>query len=165
MRAQRVVGLPKTEKLDCAACGQVKELGVRCVCGWPTVEVLPCSDGKFQVTLPLGPSTNDRMMPVRMGRFTREILTPVARDYVATIKAELGPILERAREFGFAPIRTWTPMDVWMVLPRVTADCHNYEKSLYDALQAAGFVEDDRYILPRFGGIHHDRDTLVVVRA
>lgn len=168
MKAQRVTGgLERREKVDCQACGKVKELGVRCeLCGWPLVEVMPTPAGRFRVTLPLGPSTNDRMIPVKRGRYVNMILAPVARDYIQTVAAELSAILERAAQsHGFKPLAYWGPVKVWMVLPRITCDGHNYEKCLYDALELGGFFVNDRYAVPELRGLYYFKDPIVAVEA
>ena len=109
--------------------------------------------------LPLGPSTNARMRPVRMGRFCRNILTDEARDYIDTI----GRQLKRIR--GVRPLDSHQWVDLWFILPRTNCDAHNYDKVLFDALQAGGMVTNYKYILPRFMGIWHDsKEAGVIVK-
>jgi Holliday junction resolvase RusA-like endonuclease len=168
VKVQRVVaGIPRGRLVDCQECGQVKELGVACAaCRWPQVEVVPAADGRFVVMLPLCPSTNERMRPVRMGRFSRDILTDDARDYIASVATELGPIIERAKAFGFKPIEQLTSVEVWMVLPRRSCDPTNYEKCMWDALERSGFAKNDRYIMPHFRGVaFNTQATGVAVKA
>lgn len=110
--------------------------------------------------LPLCPSTNARMRPVRMGRFARDILTAQARDYIASVGMALK--LWRLRE-KFAPIGFYVYLDLWFILPRTNCDASNYGKVLFDALQEGGIFTDDRYILPRVMGVWHDAKTPQVV--
>ncbi len=160
----KIEGAERTDKVECQACGKSKELGVRCEdCGFPLIEVRPTAAGGFLLMLPLCPSTNDRMRPIRMGRFARDILTDEARDYVTTVAAELAPILKRAEAYGFRKMTTWKIVPMWFVLPRTTADCHNYFKCLCDALEDGGFVENDRLLMVSVRGVHHDSDTCAVV--
>lgn len=168
MKAQRVVGgAVRTEKVDCQNCGKVKELGIRCeVCEWPKIEVFPKAGGRFLVSLPLCPSTNDRMEPVRMGRYARMRLTDDASDYIKTVGAELRIILERAAEsHGFKPLATWAEVKVWTVLPRTVCDGHNYFKVLFDALELGGYLVNDKYALPNLVGIAFDKNPHMAVEA
>lgn len=155
MRAQRVVdGLKRTRKVDCQICGAVKEEGLRCEeCGFPNIVIRFRADGRPLLFLPLCPSTNDRMRPIRMGRLARQILTDDARDYVASVGAALAPML---REIKHTTIEAFRLVGVWTILPRVGADPHNYGKVLFDALETAGAVKNDRFILPLYYGVWHD---------
>lgn len=161
-----VRGAARVEKVICQACGEVKELGVRCdMCGWPLLEVTPTPAGRFRVSMPLCPSTNDRQKIGRMGRFARMILTDDARDFVQTVGAELRPILERAAALGFKPLGTWEEVKVWTVMPRVTCDGHNYFKIAFDALELGGYVVNDRYVMPKLAGIGFDKNPHMAVEA
>lgn len=109
--------------------------------------------------LPLGPSTNARMRPVRMGKFCRNILTDEARDYIETIGTQLKLLR------GIRPLDSHQWVDLWFILPRTNCDAHNYDKVLFDALQAGGVVVDDKFIMPRFMGLWHDtKDAGVIVK-
>ena len=112
--------------------------------------------------LPLCPSTNARMRPVRMGGQCREVLTREARQYISTVGMELR-LWARAEKFR--PIDAYSFVDLWFILPRTNCDAHNYGKVLFDALQAGGVVTNDKFILPRVMGIWHDaKNPQVVVR-
>lgn len=112
--------------------------------------------------LPLCPSTNARMRPVRMGSLCREVLTKEARQYISSVGMELR-LWARAEKFQ--PINGYSFVDLWFILPRTNCDAHNYGKVLFDALQAGGVVTNDKYILPRVMGIWHDaKNPQVVVR-
>jgi hypothetical protein len=164
VRAERVVaGLPRTDKVLCQVCGRVKEAGERCEeCGFPLIYIEPTASGSHRIFLPLCPSTNDRMEVKRMGRFSRLGLTDEARDYIASVGRELGRI---AREVGICPLRTWELVDLWLVLPRASCDCHNYGKVLFDALERAGVVENDKYIMPLYRGVGHStQETQCVIQ-
>lgn len=105
------------------------------------------------IFLPLCPSTNARMRPVRMGSMCREVLTKEARDYIASVGMALR-LWSRAEKFQ--PIDTYSWVDLWFILPRTNCDAHNYGKVLFDALEAGGIVTNDKYILPRYMGLYHD---------
>lgn len=118
------------------------------------------SDGVLMF-LPLCPSTNARMRPVRMGSRCRDILTAEARTYIRNV----GFVLRLwARSHGFQPISYYTWIDLWFILPRRNCDAHNYGKVLFDALEAGGMVVNDKFILPRVMGVWHDAKAEVVVK-
>lgn len=110
--------------------------------------------------LPLCPSTNARMRPVRMGGVCREVLTKEARQYISSVGMDLR-LWARAEKFR--PINAYSFVDLWFILPRTNCDVHNYGKVLFDALQAGGVVTNDKYILPRVMGIWHDAKNPQVV--
>lgn len=111
--------------------------------------------------LPLCPSTNARMRPVRMGGVCREVLTKEARQYISSVGMDLR-LWARAEKFR--PIDAYSFVDLWFILPRTNCDAHNYGKVLFDALQAGGVVTNDKYILPRVMGVWHDAKAEVVVK-
>lgn len=112
--------------------------------------------------LPLCPSTNARMRPVRMGGVCREVLTKEARQYISSVGMDLR-LWARAEKFR--PIDAYAFVDLWFILPRTNCDAHNYGKVLFDALEAGGIVTNDKFILPRVMGIWHDaKNPQVVVR-
>lgn len=112
--------------------------------------------------LPLCPSTNARMRPVRMGGRCRDVLTKDARDYIRSVGMELR-LWARAEKFR--PIDSYAYLDLWFILPRTNCDAHNYGKVLFDALEAGGIVANDKFILPRVMGVWHDaKDPQVVVK-
>lgn len=125
-----------------------------------TIESMRVYDG-FLLFLPLCPSTNSRMQPVLMGRRCRDILTSEARTYIAGIGIALKAW---ARKERIAPIRTYTYLDLWFILPRTNCDAHNYGKVLFDALETGGIVANDKFILPRVMGIWHDAKAEVIVK-
>lgn len=118
------------------------------------------SDGVL-LFLPLCPSTNARMRPVRMGRLCRDVLTKEARDYIQTVGMDLRLW---ARDEKFRPIDAYAFVDLWFILPRTNCDAHNYGKVLFDALEAGGIVTNDKFILPRVMGIWHDSKSEVAVK-
>jgi len=166
MKVQRVEeGDEVRRKVDCQGCGQPKIEGDTCdaetapgkVCGWPQLEIHPTEDGRILIFLPLCPSTNDRQTAARMGRFSRLVLTEEARDYVASVGAQLKPLIVRAiEELGWKPITRWQGVELWTILPRTSADCHNYGKVLFDALEAGGVTWNDKYLMPDYRGLWHD---------
>lgn len=102
--------------------------------------------------LPLCPSTNARMQPVRMGVNCRAILTTEAREYIRTVGYELKAMMRKER---FQPIEAYAYADLWFILPRTNCDAHNYGKILFDAMQYGGVVTNDKFILPRIMGVWH----------
>jgi hypothetical protein len=117
--------------------------------------------GAVLIFLPLCPSTNARMRPVRMGSRCRDILTTEARDYIRSVGWALR-LWARAEKFQ--PIDSYCWVDLWFVLPRRSCDAHNYGKVLFDALEAGGLVTNDKYILPRVMGVWHDKNAEVIVK-
>lgn len=155
-------------KVDCQGCAQGKIEGDPCEgCGWPQISLTLAQDGRLLLFLPLCPSTNDRQSVARMGRYSRLVLTQDARDYVASVSAQLRPLVEQAvKEWGWKPITYWRGIELWTILPRTSADCHNYGKVLFDALEAGGVTFNDRYLIPNYRGIWHDtKATGVIVLA
>lgn len=111
--------------------------------------------------MPLCPSTNARMRPVRMGQSCRDILTAEARNYIARISIQLKAIMKVKR---IKPIETFTYLDLWFILPRTNCDAHNYGKVLFDAMEEGGFVTNDKFLLPRIMGVHFDSNSEVVAK-
>lgn len=118
------------------------------------------SDGVL-LFLPLCPSTNARMRPVRMGSRCRDILTAEARDYIHSVGLALR-LWSRAEKFS--PINSYAWVDLWFILPRRNCDAHNYGKVLFDALEAGDVVTNDKFILPRVMGVWHDAKGEVAVK-
>lgn len=111
--------------------------------------------------LPLCPSTNARMKPVKFGWTCRDILTKEARNYISM----MGQALRNwARLEKFEPIKKFAYFDLWFILPRTNCDAHNYGKVLFDALEEGGIVANDKYILPRVMGVWHDSHAEVVIK-
>lgn len=153
-------GLPRTRKVDCQVCGQVKELGQRCEgCAFPLVSI-PDFTGRPLIFLPLVPSSNNRLKPGYRGRPT---LTDDARDYLESVSKELGRML---RELEVGPLSYYTQVEVWVVLSHGLQDAVNVDKILWDTCQRAGFVVNDRFIIPVFRGVYYDaKNAGVIVRA
>lgn len=103
--------------------------------------------------LPLPPSTNARMRPVRMGRYARSILTDEARDYIDQIGLHLK---SWAKTAAFKPIDEYAFLDMWFILPRVSCDSHNYMKVTLDAMEAGGIFSNDKFALCRTMGVFHN---------
>ncbi len=111
--------------------------------------------------LPLCPSTNARMHPVRMGRNCRDILTQEARAYISAVGFELRMLMRREK---LKPIDGYSYIDLWFILPRTNCDAHNYGKVLFDALEEGCVVTNDKYILPRVMGVWHDAKSEVIAK-
>jgi Holliday junction resolvase RusA-like endonuclease len=111
--------------------------------------------------LPLCPSTNARMQPVRMGGICREVLTKETRQYISSVGMDLR-LWARAEKFR--PIDAYVFVDLWFILPRTNCDAHNYGKVLFDALETGGIVTNDKFILPRVMGLWHDSKSEVAVK-
>lgn len=105
------------------------------------------------IFLPMCPSTNARMMPIRMGRHLSLILTKEARDYIEEVSVELGMIKDL---HGIKRIDKFAYFDMWYILSRTNQDSHNYNKILFDALEQGGIVENDKFIMPRTMGISYN---------
>lgn len=125
-----------------------------------TISFQQLADGVL-IFLPLCPSTNARMQPVRMGRNCRAILTTEAREYIRTVGYELKVLM---RQEKFKPIETYAYVDLWFILPRTNCDAHNYGKILFDAMQYGGVVTNDKFILPRIMGVWHEGKGEAVVK-
>lgn len=114
-----------------------------------SVEIQRMSDG-ILIFLPLCPSTNARMKPVRFGSTCRDILTQEAREYIRSVGYELRMMMRREK---LKPIDGFAYVDLWFILPRTNCDAHNYGKVLFDAMEAGGLITNDKYILPRIMGV------------
>lgn len=125
-----------------------------------TIPCQPLADG-FLLFLPLCPSTNARMQPVRMGANCRAILTSEAREYIRTVGFELKAMMRKEK---FQPIDAYAYADLWFILPRTNCDAHNYGKILFDAMQYGGVVTNDKFILPRIMGVWHGGESEVVMK-
>lgn len=53
-------------------------------------------------------------------------------------------------------LKDYTYLDMEFFMSRKNADSHNYKKLIFDMLQWAGVVEDDRYIMDRTQSIKID---------
>ncbi len=125
-----------------------------------TITFHPLADGVL-LFLPLCPSTNARMQPVRMGRNCRDILTKEAREYISAVGVELRMMMRRAK---LKPIDGYAYVDLWFILPRTNCDAHNYGKVLFDALEKGCVVTNDKFILPRVMGVWHDAKSEVIAK-
>ncbi len=116
------------------------------------IPVQKVSNGHL-IFFPMCPSTNDRMMPVRMGRHLSMILTKDAREYIEDISIELRLL----KDFhGIKTINRFAYFDMWYILSRTNQDSHNYNKILFDAIEQGGIVENDKFIMPRTMGISYN---------
>jgi Holliday junction resolvase RusA-like endonuclease len=159
MSVRRVLGGPGLERVECQVCYERKDLGKPCPdCGFPRIEIQPTATGHL-VILPLCPSTNDRMEPMRAGRWAQMRLSSKARDYMETVATELR---RRLPEHGVKPVTTWKGIPTWVILPRVNADPHNYFKVSLDAMEKGGAFFDDRYALPRIESIYFSSEKLAI---
>lgn len=170
MRAiQRIIEGGVQRKVNCQECDQPKIEGEVCLaevgfdkekdeailCGWPQIGLRRWEDGRLFISLPLCPSTNDRQQPRRYGKGLAP--TPEVTDYIASVSAQLRPLVTRAtKEWGWKPITYWKGIELWVVMRSTQADCHNYGKVLFDALEAGGVTFNDRYLIPNYRGIWHD---------
>jgi hypothetical protein len=150
-------------KVDCQECGGAKREGERCEdCGWPIIELERTEDGRMLMFLPLCPSTNARQQPAFRGRGM--VLTDDARDYIASVSDQLREMLKKAAEaWGWKPISRYQAIELWLILRTSTSDCHNYGKVLFDALEAGGFVWNDKYLLPLYRGVFVDSKQAAII--
>jgi len=80
---------------------------------------------------------------------------------------EVGPpaLVYIKKALGLTPVDEYTINEIWIVMGRSNADCHNYFKIAYDCLESAGIVTDDKYLIPRVQGIGHDgKNPTIVMR-
>ena len=140
------------------------------------IEVRKAPQGGAFLFMPLGPSTNERMQPMcvrqlhefrsrsrRFGAFHRakkvpkcagiQQLSTKARTYIRRHGAELRAWVKKS---GWEPIERLTWLKIWIVLPRINCDPHNYEKILFDTLEEGGICVDDRYVLPDYQAVAYD---------
>jgi len=101
------------------------------------------------------------MRPVRMGKFCRSILTKEARDYIESVGYAIHLI---ARANSIRPVNEYRFFDIWLILPRRNCDCHNYGKVIFDSLESGKVVTNDKFVLPRYMGVYHDKKTQAVVK-
>jgi len=86
-------------------------------------------------------------------RLNRFVWTKEAKQYKESVawmvKAHMiENDLKTQADYFYLDMRWW--------LPRRNCDSHNYKKILFDMLQNAGFVSDDRYIMDRTQGVEFD---------
>ena len=103
--------------------------------------------------LPLPPSNNSFMRHFAINGIPRTCLSKEAKQYMGSVGRALWLW---ARSVKYKPIDYWRFLDMWIILPRTNADPSNYHKTLFDTLQEAGIVIDDKYLLPRVMGISFD---------
>lgn len=95
----------------------------------------------FSAILPLPPSVNHSLMPVRMGRVVRLAKSPEARAWAE----QAHELLAKARR-PEAPISAPVVLDVIFWVATISSDCSNRYKPLEDALVRAGVLADDRVV-------------------
>ena len=151
MRVSRVIGGAGRDRVDCQICYERKDLGKPCSeCGFPKIEIQTTASGAHLIILPLCPSNNDWMEPMRAGRWARLRLSTKARDYMETVSAELRRLLPA---HGVKPLTRWDIVPTWVILPRTSADPHNFFKVSMDAMEKGGAMWNDRYAIPAMRGI------------
>lgn len=166
MRIHRPGAGGATTKVQCQECGGHKLLGNLCdapvgfddeknpiLCSWPQVR-LERSEAGILIFMPLCPSTNARETVIRAGRFAQKVLTPEARDYIASVSGQLQPLVSQAiKLWGWKPVTSLRVVWVDLILPRTTCDPTNYWKVSLDTLEKAGAIWNDRYAVGRIGGV------------
>lgn len=119
------------------------------------------ADG-WLLDFPICPPTNHRMMPIRIGRMTRLMLTKDSRNYMTVWSRHLWLWAKQER---FAPITGYQVVPMWFILPTRSADNHNYFKVFFDMLEKAGVVTDDKFFIPQVRGLWFDRkDPRVIIQ-
>lgn len=111
-------------------------------------------DDCWELRLPLCPSTNERLIPVRIRGRQRLILSREARGYIRVI----GDRLRRwAKYAAFQPLARKFTLPMWVITRSPHADGHNYDKVLFDTLERGGIVTNDRFILPHLRDVTCNR--------
>lgn len=100
----------------------------------------------IRLQLPLPVSKNARHMPIKCGKWFKEVRTRKAR------KAEEAMVADMWRQIGGRPSQACftgpVSVNVFLTFPdRRARDPHNYTESLFDCLQAAGIVQNDALIV------------------
>lgn len=88
----------------------------------------------------------------RRGSYKR-ILSVEGRDYIYVYSFYVKKTLQ---DMGHVPFDDYVNVDIDWYLPRKNCDSHNYEKGLWDMLQQAGFVTNDKYIMGRTQSVSFD---------
>lgn len=101
--------------------------------------------------LQLPPSVN--ALHINMRGSYRRILSKEGREYIYTYSQYVKKSLQ---DMSHVALDTYTHVDCYWYLPRKNCDSHNYEKGLWDMLQQAGFVTNDKYIMGRTQEVHFD---------
>ena len=97
----------------------------------------------------------------RRGTYQR-ILTREGRDYIYTYSLYIKKTLQ---DMGHKTFNDYVHIDIEWYLPRKNCDSHNYEKGLWDCLQQAGFVTNDKYIMGRTQSVSVDtKNPRVVIK-
>lgn len=100
----------------------------------------------IRLDLPLPVSKNARHMPIRCGKWFKEVRTSKAR------KSEEAMVALIWKQIGGRPSQPCftgpVSVTVFLVFPdRRVRDAHNYTESLFDCLQASGIVRNDALIV------------------
>jgi crossover junction endodeoxyribonuclease RusA len=96
-------------------------------------------------TLTLPPSVNHAYMTGR--RSSKRIMTPRSREWMEYAQAQLSASIER---HGWTTLREKAVLELDFFFPDARKrDTHNYLKLLCDAVERAGVVENDCFLLPR----------------
>ena len=103
----------------------------------------------FNLTLPLPPSTNKRLLCFR-GRF---ILSSEARQWLEEAHLIVWVFCKNNK---ITPIGVYFHLDLAFFVPRSNSDSHNYLKLLMDALEQGGLVVNDKFIMPRIQNVKID---------
>lgn len=96
----------------------------------------------YNFSLPWPPTVNHFHMPVKMGKYVRNIKSPKVKEYQKKVKFIL-------QEKGLSLLKINRPVTISLVMhPKTNAkyDCSNFLKSYEDALVQGGFLEDDHWI-------------------
>lgn len=104
-----------------------------------------------RLVLKLPPSVNALRM-TRKNSY-QSILRVDGRDYIYRYAFEVADELKRMKH---VPIDGLFHLNIHWYLPNRNCDSHNYEKGLFDMLEKAGFVTDDKYIMSRTQSVNFD---------
>lgn len=101
------------------------------------------------ITLPLPMSVNRMYM---YNRYTHQkIYKREAIQWLETCELIVSSAMK-----GHDPIDDYTPVYFDFVLPRRSADTHNYLKLTCDALERGGFTTNDKYIMVNTSSVTFD---------
>lgn len=95
---------------------------------------------RYQARLPLPPSANNLVAPVRRGKYGRLVKTGEARQWLLVAALALRGTASRPLEGPLA-------LELRFALPSIASDLDNRIKALLDALVAARWMHDDCQIV------------------
>lgn len=112
-----------------------------------------------KITVPLPPSVNSMYMYAKYSK--QKIYKPEARDY---LEVNTLILTNWVKKHFVKPVTGFTHFDMEFILGNKNSDSHNYKKLIFDLLQHAGIVENDKWILDRTQKVDYDKaDPRVII--